>query len=180
MLHRTQVIQVVPIYQKFIARYPNVSALVNSDQQELRNMLYPLGLKWRVALINQMAQEIADRFDMQVPMDKGSLLSLPGVSQYIAGAVLCFAWNFPEPVIDTNTIRIAGRVFGLETKDSSRRNSKFRNLITLMVDPENPRAYNYALLDLAHLVCLKKHEPLCQECPIKIYCQYAKQRSPNG
>lgn len=180
MLHRTQVAQVVPIFEKFINRYPKVSSLVEADQQELQTSLSSLGLQWRIGLIYQMAQQIADRFEGQIPNDRVGLLSLPGVSEYIAGAVLCFAWNLPEPIIDTNTIRIAGRLFGLEIKDSSRRNSKFRKSLASMVDPENPRAYNYALLDLAHQVCLKKQEPVCQECPIKIHCRYGNQRSRNG
>lgn len=180
MLHRTQVSQVVPIFQQFIARYPDVSSLVNADQQELQISLSSLGLHWRIGLIYQMMQQIAERFGEQIPKDRASLLSLPGVSEYIAGAVLCFAWNLPEPIVDTNTVRIAGRLFGLEIKDSSRRNSRFRKSIALMLDPDNPRAYNYALLDLAHLVCLKKQEPLCKECPIKVHCRYARQRSQNG
>lgn len=177
MLHRTQVAQVVPIFEKFINQYPEVSSLVDANQLELQTLLSSLGLQWRIGLIYQMAQQIADRFAGQIPNDRAGLLSLPGVSQYIAGAVLCFAWDLPEPIVDTNTVRIAGRLFGLEIKESSRRNSRFRRLLASMVDPGNPRAYNYALLDLAHLVCLKKQEPLCQECPIKIHCRYGNQRS---
>ncbi len=180
MLHRTQVTQVVPVYQSFISKFPNISSLININLQDLQTSLFSLGLNWRISLIYKMMEMISERFEKQIPKDKNDLLSLPGISEYIAAAVRCFAWNFPEPIIDTNTVRITGRLFGLEIKDSSRRNPRFRTLITAMVDPENPRAYNYALLDLAHVVCLKKHDPLCQECPIKIYCRYGNQRSRNG
>jgi len=107
-----------------------------------------------------------------VPCDKADLLSLPGVSEYIAGAVRCFAWNQPEPLIDTNTVRVAGRLFGLETKDSSRRNRRFRELIAALVDPDEPRAYNYAMLDLADQVCMKKRPPECGKCPVRKHCVY--------
>jgi A/G-specific adenine glycosylase len=176
MLHRTQVVQVVPVYQAFITQYPDVLSLVKASQQELQTALSSLGLHWRIGLIYQMVQQIVERFHTQIPQVKADLLSLPGVSEYIAGAVRCFTWNLPEPLIDTNTVRITGRVFGLETKDSSRRNSNFRRLITAMVAPDHPRGYNYALLDLAHLICLKKQEPLCQKCPVLTLCCFGQNR----
>ena len=100
-----------------------------------------------------MAIQLVERFGGQVPQSKTDMLSLPGVSEYIASAVRCFAWNLPEAIIDTNTVRVVGRVFGLEIKDSSRRNRLFRDLIGALVDPVEPRVYNYALLDLADQIC---------------------------
>lgn len=174
MLHRTQVTQVVPIFQNFIIRYPDVPSFTMAGLSELQSVLYPLGLNWRIELIYAMGQKISDQFHMQIPREKMELLSLPGVSEYIASAIRCFAWNISDPIIDTNTTRVIGRLFGLPVKDSSRRNSKFRFLITRLVDLDNPRDYNYALLDLAHLVCLKKKEPVCQECPLLKYCCYGQ------
>jgi A/G-specific adenine glycosylase len=176
MLHRTQVAQVVPVFQTFIARYPDVVSLVHANQQELSTVLSPLGLHWRIDLIYSMGQKILNQFAMQIPKEKNDLLSLPGVSEYIASAVRCFAWNLPEPLIDTNTTRITGRVFGMETKDSSRRNSRFRNLIDTLLDPNDPRSHNYALLDLAHLICLKKQDPICQKCPVLTFCCFGQSR----
>ena len=172
MLHRTQAPQVVPVYERFIARYPDVSALARATRDELHNALYSLGLRWRIDLIQAMAAELMRHFDGQIPREKAELLSLPGVSEYIAGAVRCFAWNLPEPLIDTNTVRVVGRLFGLEIKDSSRRNRRFRELITALVDPDEPRAYNYALLDLADQVCVKKQPPECARCPVQKCCAY--------
>jgi len=111
-------------------------------------------------------------FEGRVPCDKADLLSLPGVSEYIAGAVRCFAWNLPEPLVDTNTVRVVGRLFGLETRDSSRRNRRFRELIAALVDPEEARVYNYAMLDLADQVCMQKRPPGCDGCPVQKCCIY--------
>jgi A/G-specific adenine glycosylase len=97
---------------------------------------------------------------------------LDGVSEYIASAVRCFAWGIPEPLIDTNTVRVIGRVFMLEIKDSSRRNPLFRKLIGALLDTEQPRAYNYALLDLADQICTKKKPPDCTNCPVRRWCGY--------
>ncbi len=172
MLHRTQAPQVLPAYERLMERCPDVSALAQVSKEELYGLLSSLGLRWRIDLIQVMATELVVRFGGQVPRSKNDLLSLPGVSDYIASAVRCFAWNLPEPVIDTNTVRVVGRLFGLEIKDSSRRNPHFRQLIAALLDPDEPRAYNYALLDLADRVCMKKRAPCCEICPAAQWCVY--------
>ena len=172
MLHRTQAPQVVPVYLSFQAQYPTISASAQATKQELHAILYSLGLRWRIDLVYEMISDLVSRFDGKVPQEKNDLLSLPGVSQYIAGAVRCFAWNQPEPLIDTNTVRVVGRLFGLEIKDSSRRNRRFGDLVAGLVDREAPRAYNYSLLDLADQVCTKKRPPECGQCPVLSHCTY--------
>lgn len=174
MLHRTQAIQVLPVFQAFMTRFPTVQHLALASKYELKSVLSSLGLHWRIELIYEMAQKISGSIETQLPLEKTFLLSLPGVSEYIANAVRCFSWNLPEPLIDTNTTRIIGRIFGLQTIDSSRRNTRFRKLIGILVDPDHPRKYNYALLDLAHMVCLKKQDPLCQKCPILSFCCFGQ------
>ena len=170
MLHRTQASQVVPVYEQFIARYSDVATLAKAKREELRKSLRPLGLHWRIDLMHEMASDLMVRFHGQVPQEKGELLSLPGVSEYIASAVLCFAWNSPQPLIDTNTVRVTGRLFGLATKDSSRRNRVFRHLIATLVSPKKPKLYNYALLDLAAQLCVKRQPPDCKRCPLQRLC----------
>jgi len=92
--------------------------------------------------------------------------------------VRCFAWNYPDPIVDTNTVRIVGRIFGEPTKDSSRRNQRIRSMVENLVDPDEPASFNYALLDLAHLVCHRKIEPECQICPIRSFCNLGLSRYP--
>jgi A/G-specific adenine glycosylase len=172
MLHRTKAPQVLPVYRYFMQRYPTVEKLAGATRDDLHATLYSLGLRQRVDMFHDMAVEIVERFDGRVPAEKEALLSLSGVSDYIAGAVRCFALNEPEPLIDTNTVRVIGRVFGLKITDSSRRNRLFRDLITALVDPDEPQVYNYALLDLANLVCTKVRSPKCFECPVQKHCLY--------
>lgn len=176
MLHRTQAKQVVPVYTQFIETYPTVRAMMQSTKAEMHNVLSSLGLHWRINLIYEAGVELINRFHGQIPSTKEDLLSLPGVSEYIASAVLCFTWNLPEPILDTNTVRVVGRVFGLKIKDSSRRNCKYKNLILALVDQDEPRIYNYALLDLANKICTKKRPPDCLQCPILKWCNFGKQQ----
>ena len=176
MLHRTQAVQVVKIYERVIREYPGIQALAKASRSELNKVLFTLGLRWRIDLIKDMAEMIVNKYESKIPKDKSELLSLPGISDYIACSVRCFAWNIAEPLRDTNTVRVVGRMYNLEIRDSSRRNSKFKELVAELVDPVEPRAYNFALLDLADQLCTKKEEPKCNECPLNNICSYNTER----
>jgi len=170
MLHRTQAVQVSEIYDRFISSYPDILSLNKATQNDLQKTMAPLGLFWRVHLLRKMTDSIVEKFECKIPKEKTDLLLLPGVSDYIASSVRCFAWNLAEPLVDTNTVRVAGRLFNLETKDSSRRNPTIRDLITFLLDAEEPRKYNFALLDFADSVCVKRSIPKCNMCPVKEFC----------
>lgn len=173
MLHRTQARQVIPIYEKFIRRYPNIHALHQSSPQELYTLLRPLGLRWRNRLIRRMTKDLVRKFAGQVPRDKDALKRLPGVSDYIAGAVRCFAWDEPEILLDTNTVRVASRLFGVPSRDSSRRSKTFRDLLGKLLDRDHPRAFNLALLDLAQVICTAGRSPATSVCPLNPWCTFA-------
>ena len=172
MLHRTQAIQVARIYEGFIEEYPNIQALAKASRSALYKSLATLGLRWRIDLIKDMAEAIVNKYESRIPKDKSELMSLPGIAEYIACSVRCFAWNMAEPLTDTNTVRVIGRIHNVEIKDSLRRNSEFKELVAELVDPEEPRVYNFALLDLADQVCTKKAEPECDKCPLNNLCSY--------
>ena len=174
LLHRTQVKQMRPVYESFIATYPDIQSLARADKGALHQALYSLGLRWRIDLLYEMAQRIEEDFGGSIPREREALLSLPGVSEYIAGAVRCFAWNEPEVLMDTNTVRVTGRLLGWKVKDSSRRSKRFRQALSMLLDPEEPRVFNYALLDLAHLICLKRESPRCDACPLLSWCHFPK------
>jgi A/G-specific adenine glycosylase len=175
MLHRTQAVQVAKTYEAIIREYPDIKALAKSSRAELHKALFSLGLRWRIDLIKDMAEILVNKYDSKIPEDKVELLSLPGISEYIACSVRCFAWNIPEALRDTNTMRVIGRLHNMDVKDSSRRNSRFKELATELVDPDEPRVYNFALLDLADQVCTKKEDPKCHECPVNTLCLYNRE-----
>ena len=170
MLHRTQVRQVLPVYERFVVLFPNVAALARASRESIREVMGPLGLHWRIDLVAEMAADLVGRFGGRVPSDRDALLSLPGVSDYIGSAVRCFSFGLDDALVDTNTVRVVGRVFGLPVKPSSRRNRRFRELLGALLDRERPADYNYALLDLAHLVCLSRRPPECERCPLLPSC----------
>ena len=173
LLHRTRADQVVPTYQEFLTTYPSVSHLAKASIEDLKALLHPLGLHWRVALLHNMAQLLHLRFGDLIPAKREDLESLPGVSHYIATAIRCFAYGYPDALLDTNTVRICGRLLGLTVTDGSRRSGKFRKLLEALVDTKHPREFNYALLDHGALIC-RSRNPRCNECSVNQHCCYGR------
>src|SRR5712692_2418229 len=126
-------------------------------------------------LFRLMVREVAERYGGEVPGTKDELMSLPGVGDYVASAVVCFSSGEPTPIIDTNVVRVIGRIFGLRLEGEARRRKEMRDAATLCLDQRQPRLYNYALLDFAALVCAAG-APRCSECPFgqRGLCAYAQ------
>jgi A/G-specific adenine glycosylase len=98
-----------------------------------------LGLSWRGRLMHEMARYIVEECDSQIPSSKEGLLKLPGVGPYIASALMCFIYEKPEPVLDTNTVRVIGRLHGIRISDSSRRSKKFESIMRSYLDTNTVR-----------------------------------------
>ncbi|MGA2789485.1 MAG: hypothetical protein ABSF00_01820 [Candidatus Bathyarchaeia archaeon] len=174
-LHRTRADQVAPVYTEFIKEFPTVQHLSKARQAQVTRILRPLGLIWRNKLLKPLAREIVSSHNGRIPSTTSQLESLPGVSKYIAAAVSCFAFGNVEPLLDTNTVRILGRMFGLIVNDGSRRSDKFSEIYTSLIKVDEPRYFNYAMVDLGALVCSAR-DPACQICPVNDMCNYGISR----
>ena len=171
MLHRTQAPQVKPIYRSFIERFPTLSIFVTTDIDEIKTLLYPLGLHWR---IRSLIEALSKLWEMCrcVPKEYEQLISIPGIGPYIAGATVCFSQNKPLALVDTNTVRVVGRCLGLDIRGEARRRKSVIMAITHVSDNSAPRDFYYAMIDLAHTVCLPK-TPLCDQCPLfSVPCKF--------
>ena len=169
LLHRTRADQVVPLYEAFLRRFPDAGSLARSTPYELVELFRSVGLHWRWKLLHAMAVELGESFDGQIPEDFEMLVSLPGISHYIASAVRCFAFGKPDVILDTNTVRVLGRLLGLTVTDSSRRSRLFKTILEQLIDHEHPREFNFALIDLAAQIC-RSSSPLHDKCCLKNYC----------
>lgn len=175
MLRRTQARQVVSIYTPFVEKYPDAATLAHAAEEEVAQALFSLGLAWRVPAFQQIAHLLVEKYNGQVPPSYDALIALPGVGDYVASAVCCFAFGQAISIIDTNTVRVAGRLFGLPTHAESRRRKPVRTLLRGLLDQNNPRAYNYAMLDLAALLCTPLN-PQCARCPLVSCCVTGQER----
>jgi A/G-specific adenine glycosylase len=176
MLRRTQARQVVKVYQEFIVRYPDAQALADAPAEEVARSLYSLGLAWRVPAFQQIARALVERYDGMVPPDYDALVALPGIGDYVASAVCCFAFGQAVMIVDTNTVRVVGRLFSISTHAESRRRKPIRALLEALLDKEDPKSYNYAVLDLAALICTPAN-PGCPACPLLSYCATGQERT---
>jgi A/G-specific adenine glycosylase len=171
MLQRTRAEQVVPAYEDFTAQYPTPADLAADPDS---NVFETLGLHWREALLNDLAQTLADNGGT-IPEDSKSLKALPGVGDYIAAAYRSMHLGLPDTIIDSNVVRLYGRFFGFETHGETRRRRWFKDLAQ-RVTPDTPdnkdsvRQFSYALLDFTREICARK--PLCDVCPLRDRCDY--------
>lgn len=173
MLHRTNADQVNNIYCSFITNYPDFKSILSAGPDKIRSELQSLGLTWRSSLLYEMSNEICRKYNGVIPLSKQKLMELPGVGQYIASAVLCFGYNMSEPILDTNTVRVIGRIFGIKVTDSARRSKKFEEIMRDIISYGEPRRFSLSLIDFAALVC-KNSRPKCDICPLKNICFFHK------
>jgi A/G-specific adenine glycosylase len=169
LLRRTQAAQVVPVYIRFLREFPDLSSLAQGRPQQIRKLLRPLGLRWRAENVIKLRRVIAKKTGGGIPDSMELLGSLPGVGDYVAAAVRCFAKGEAVPVIDTNTARVVSRFFGIEGEGELRRNRAVRKLLSELAAGHHPREFNWALIDLAAQIC-RARVPLCSRCPLNEHC----------
>ena len=169
LLHRTRADQVVPVYHRFLSRFPTVKKLALASEEKVLDTIRSLGLAWRVPLMIRMARRIVETTGGKICDDRDWLLSLPGVSDYTASAIMCFAFGHRVSLLDTNTVRILGRISGMSINDGSRRSKAFHRAYLDLMSESSPREFGYAMIDLGALVCTAR-SPRCDICPFRTIC----------
>ncbi|MEW6404985.1 MAG: DNA-binding protein [Chloroflexota bacterium] len=179
MLHRTQNRQVEPIFLSFTGLYPTLADYARATKEDLESLLQPLGLRWRITGMLNALDILWERYG-EVPVDYEKLIAIHGIGQYIAGATVCFTTNRPFTIVDSNIVRVIGRIFGLDLSGEVRRKKPMIQAIANTCDPLHPRDFYYALIDLAHQICRPKH-PSCQDCPLlEVPCKIGKLNLENA
>lgn len=173
MLRRTKADQVKPVYEQFFKEFPDVEAVAESKKQDIEKLLYPLGLKWRTSAFRLVAREIKEKYHCGIPDKREDLEKLPGVGEYVAGAVLSLGHGKKEWIVDSNIVRVFKRYFGIRTTRDGRRDRHVIEMAKLYVSCRNPRKANLAILDFTALVCTPRN-PACKKCPLKKECIYIR------
>ena len=174
LLQKTDVEKVKAVYEKFMHRWPSPQTLSTARISSVSKIIQPLGLRYKASRLKSTAKTIVEKFGGEIPEAEDKLLEFPGVGRYIASAVKCFAFNKPKAVLDTNVIRILNRVFGIKSnKNRPRDDPRLWHLAQTLVPTNNPKEYNWGLLDYGALIC-KSKEPLCGECILRNICIFYK------
>ncbi|MEM9827423.1 MAG: A/G-specific adenine glycosylase [Planctomycetota bacterium] len=120
MLQQTQVATVIPYFERFVRRFPDVRSLAEAPIDELLGMWEGLGYYRRARSMHAAAQEIVDRFDGTFPSQPDDVLSLPGIGRYTMGAILSISADQRLPILEGNTVRVFARWIGLQEPTGDR------------------------------------------------------------
>lgn len=170
MLRRTKADQVKKVYEQLFTEYRDIETMANSGKKKLQRILYPLGLKWRLPSFGLVARELRKKHHCRVPETRSQLITLPGVGDYVAGAVLSIAYNKKEGIVDSNIVRLYRRYFGIKTSKEGRRDRHVIEIAKVYASARKPRKANLAVLDFTALVCTPTR-PRCEKCPIRRKCR---------
>ena len=172
MLQQTQVERVLPKYEAFIARFPDVHALAQAPAADVLRLWKGLGYNSRAVRLQRLAREVELRFGGVFPRDAATLSELPGVGPYTVAAVRAFAFDEPDAAMDTNLRRIVHRVlFGVEHPPRATA-SKLDAAAAELVPKRRAHDWNSAMMDLGATICTAR-APKCLVCPVRSHCAAA-------
>ena len=193
ILQQTRVAQGLEYYRRFLQRWPTVRDLAAADEAEVLREWQGLGYYSRARNLHKAAQKIAGKRlrvtgyglrgteDGSVfPRTFEEIRALPGVGDYTAGAIASFAYNLPYPAMDGNVYRVVARLFDIdEPFDTTAGKKLFHKKIEELLDRDNPRLFNSAIMEFGALYCTPVLEAVshqhsavsrCESCPLADFC----------
>jgi A/G-specific adenine glycosylase len=171
MLQQTQTGRVAPAYTAFLSKFPTVSSLAHASAMEVIQAWKGLGYNRRAVDLQRSAQAIEHQYGGQVPSDPKALRALPGIGEYSASAVACFAYDRQVPVVDVNVRRVLSRAVRATNEVSL---DETRKIAREWLAHGDAYRWNQALMDVGAMVC-RIDAPLCVQCPLKLTCAYRAQ-----
>jgi A/G-specific adenine glycosylase len=173
MLQQTQVATVIPYFERWLARFPSVSALADASLDDVLKAWEGLGYYARARNLRRAAQMMVERHGGRVPDDRAALLKLPGIGRYTVGAILSIAFGQSEPILDGNVRRVLCRLYDVPEDPRlpavEERLWSCSGAIMRAGGEGRAGAVNEALMELGALVCLPA-VPDCHACPVRDAC----------
>ncbi|MEM9537331.1 MAG: A/G-specific adenine glycosylase [Cyanobacteria bacterium P01_E01_bin.45] len=168
MLQQTQVKTVLPYYQRWLETFPTVADLAAAPRDRVLKQWEGLGYYSRARNFHRAAQMVVEKCDGQFPVTRSEAIALPGIGRTTAGGILSSAFNLPEAILDGNVKRVLARLIALPKPPAKALNQLWQ-LSEALIDADNPRDYNQALLDLGATLC-RPRQPDCPRCPWTSHC----------
>lgn len=170
MLQQTQMDRGIAYFQRWIARFPDLSSVAAASEQEILKHWEGLGYYARARNLHRAAQIMVERHGGQIPCDYAQLRSLPGIGPYTAAAIASIACGQDIPVIDANVARIIARLYDLaEPVKKKECRLRVESLVAALLPAGKARFFNQALMDLGGLICTPRN-PACSRCPLAESC----------
>lgn len=171
MLQQTQVKTVLPYYERWMARFPDMASVAEASEEELLKYWEGMGYYSRVRNIHKTAHIVMTDHGGEFPREHGAILKLPGIGPYTAGAVMSLAFNEDFPLVDGNVERVFARLFDIDSPVKGKENQKLIwKTARELIPPGKARDFNQALMELGALICLPR-TPLCGDCPVSGSCE---------
>jgi A/G-specific adenine glycosylase len=170
MLQQTQVATVIPYYERFLHRFPDVRALAAAPLDEVLHLWSGLGYYARARNLHRAAVCIVDEHGGEFPADFAGTAALPGIGRSTAGAILALTRGERFPILDGNARRVLARYFGVAGASTDRAEAKRLWELAERCTPQIRVAeYTQAIMDLGATICVRR-KPLCVRCPLASGC----------
>ncbi|MHB8352848.1 MAG: A/G-specific adenine glycosylase [Burkholderiales bacterium] len=171
MLQQTQVVTVIPYYQRFMVRFPDVTTLAAADEDVVLALWSGLGYYARARNLHHAAQKVAELPGARFPQDIAGLMALPGVGRSTAAAIAAFAYGHNHAILDGNVRRVLTRVFAVPGYPGNALVQKaLWSLAESLVPTSQIEAYTQGLMDVGATLCTQR-QPRCGDCPLRQRCQ---------
>ena len=179
MLQQTRVEAVIPYYERFLARFPDVHSLSASREADVLAAWSGLGYYRRARNLRAGAQVLVREHAGRLPEDADALRRVPGIGPYTAGAIASVAFDKPVAAVDGNVIRVLARIEGLQgRRDAARLRKEISNRADALAYGPRPRDWTQALMELGATLC-RPRDPLCPRCPARALCAAHLRGSPD-
>lgn len=170
MLQQTQVATVVPYFERFLSRFPDIAALAAAPPDEVMRLWSGLGYYARARNLHRAAREVVERHGGHFPRTAAGIATLPGVGRSTAAAIAAFAHGEAAAILDGNVKRVLARHFGVEPAGGAASiESRLWKLAQSLVPPRGVERYTQGLMDLGATTCTRSR-PDCGRCPVRPSC----------
>ena len=174
MLQQTQVATVLPFFDRFLARFPDVRALAAASVDDVLALWSGLGYYSRARNLHHAAQAIVDVHGGEFPRSSAVLETLPGIGRSTAAAIAAFSFGERVAILDGNVKRVLARVLAFEGDlADARAQRELWDDATALLPERGIESYTQGLMDLGATVCLAR-APLCLICPVRGQCRAAQ------
>ena len=172
MLQQTQVARVEDYWSRFLERFPTIQHLAKAPPHRVQESWAGLGYYRRATNLHRLAREVVTNHGGELPRDVAALRALPGVGAYTAGAVASFAYQLPEPAIDTNVARVLRRIFHPRLPAGAAGEKLLWTTARSLVSRPGLATWtiNQALMELGALICTARVMH-CDRCPVRAACR---------
>ena len=170
MLQQTQVATVIPFYERFMQRFPDVRALAAGPLDEVLHLWSGLGYYARARHLHRAAQRICEQHGGEFPLAFADVVALPGVGRSTAGAILALSRGERHAILDGNVRRVLSRYFAVAGRRGAQSlEQRLWQLAEACTPQTQLGAYTQAIMDLGATVCVRRR-PLCSLCPLAVGC----------